>query len=602
MDLKELDALCRDRTLVRNRLEKSTAIWNATGERPTVYVSPSSLTKLSSDEWQRILATKTMERCGYSLVDAIEYYTIFLDRLNEEVVHEQNDHIAKLHENEELGASEIAAIDSRAGVVFDFLNVKTKSGFHIAANRLRESFSGRDGAPHHNELRPSELQALDEEDKSLPAELLEKGKRIVEDAAHVAGTGVTGIARGGLQTAKAAGHGALRGMMEATKTIEMLTLGAYYRTSSTAFVTFNTRVAKSVAYQMLLSHEHFTMVVSPAPNPNDIVWPNVSIPESQVKTRTSFANVACALGAIFWSAVVAFVTASSNLDSISQQLTWLQQFQDTTIYQLANMYLAVIILLILLACLPLIFDVISRNYEGLKFESEIQNTIMARYFYYQLANIYVTVTAGSVFTSLNEIINNPGRIVNILGESLPQVSIYFANLMAVKVLTSIPLEMLRIWPFITIVTVKTCTDKKKCTRRELKTGAFAEPPVDYGWLYPNLMMILMILLTYSCIAPLLMPFGIAFFAGAYVMYKYQLLYVLINHYQAGGDMWYAIFNRCMVALLCSVATLIGYLGLRKTFYSGPFYLLLPLPFLLLYFWRHCDEKFRPPSTVCRSLF
>jgi len=208
----------------------------------------------------------------------------------------------------------------------------------------------------------------------------------------------------------------------------------------------------------------------------------------------------------------------------------------------------------------------------------------------------VTVTAGSVFTSLNEIINNPGRIVNILGESLPQVSIYFANLMAVKVLTSIPLEMLRIWPFITIVTVKTCTDKKKCTRRELKTGAFAEPPVDYGWLYPNLMMILMILLTYSCIAPLLMPFGIAFFAGAYLMYKYQLLYVLINHYQAGGDMWYAIFNRCMVALLCSVATLIGYLGLRKTFYSGPFYLLLPLPFLLLYFWRHCDEKFRPPST------
>lgn len=45
-----------------------------------------------------------------------------------------------------------------------------------------------------------------------------------------------------------------------------------------------------------------------------------------------------------------------------------------------------------------------RYYEGIKLESEIQNTIMTRYFYYQLVNIYVTIGLGksaSVYHSIS---------------------------------------------------------------------------------------------------------------------------------------------------------------------------------------------------------
>ena len=52
-----------------------------------------------------------------------------------------------------------------------------------------------------------------------------------------------------------AGKGAIRSVLEATRTLELLTLGAYYTTSSTAFVTFKTRSARSISCQMLLSHE-----------------------------------------------------------------------------------------------------------------------------------------------------------------------------------------------------------------------------------------------------------------------------------------------------------------------------------------------------------
>jgi hypothetical protein len=49
--------------------------------------------------------------------------------------------------------------------------------------------------------------------------------------------------------------------------VELLTVGAYYKTSSTAFVTMKSRQAAISAHQMFLSHVHYSMVVKAAPNP-----------------------------------------------------------------------------------------------------------------------------------------------------------------------------------------------------------------------------------------------------------------------------------------------------------------------------------------------
>jgi hypothetical protein len=125
----------------------------------------------------------------------------------------------------------------------------------------------------------------------------------------------------------------------------------------------------------------------------------------------------------------------------------------------------------------------------------------------------------------------------------------------------------------------------------------------YGWIYPQLMMVLMIMVTYSCITPLLMPLCSVFFAFVYIMYKYQLLYVYINEDQSGGYMWYAVFNRSLVALEFAVAALLGYLALQlgNPELAGPFFFLLPLPFGLIYFGKYCDHKLKKSSEVSSLL-
>ena len=265
-------------------------------------------------------------------------------------------------------------------------------------------------------------------------------------------------------------------------------------------MTLKSRVAEAAAHQMFLSHTHYSMRVKSAPNPKDCIWENISIPPRQIDMRRTIADITLMVGAVFWSLVVGFITAIANLDSLTKELPFLNLYSNTVIYQVANNYLAVGLLLVLLSLLPIIFDVIARSYEGLKLESEIQNSIMTRYFYYQLANVFVSVGLGSIANSIHQIIESPSSILSILGTSLPSLSCYFTNLLIVKTFTAVPLELLRLPALLEILSVRMCLDKRKCTVRELKTGAFANPQMLYGWIYPNLLMVLMIISTYCCVS------------------------------------------------------------------------------------------------------
>lgn len=383
--------------------------------------------------------------------------------------------------------------------------------------------------------------------------------------------------QGWLQTTLA-GRGAWHGLIEVERMIEMIMLGALHKYSSTAFVTFNSRITESIAQQMLLSHDQ--MEINHAPNPHDIIWENIAIPKSQVVMRNYITNIGVIVGSIFWSSLVNSVNVFAQLVPVNESQ---QQIASAGI------------MLIFLIILPYIFDYVARYYEGLKLESEIQNSIMTRYFYYQLINIYVTVgfSGSNLWAQLLQTLTKPQTLVDVIGGRMPNVSMFFANLMIVKILTAIPLEMIRPWQLSTIQLMGHCMDKRRTTRRDLRTGVFYSWPMLYGWIYPQLMMVLMIMVTYSTITPLLSPLGVIFFAVAYWMYKYQLLYVYINEYQSGGYMWYAVFHYTMVAMEFAACTLVGYLSLQLTDprMAGPFFFTLPLPFCLIYFGSYCEKMF-----------
>lgn len=102
------------------------------------------------------------------------------------------------------------------------------------------------------------------------------------------------------------------------------------------------------------------------------------------------------------------------------------------------------------------------------------------YFYYQLANIYITVTAGALWTSLAEIIDHPQQLLLILGETLPKLAGYFISLLITKTLAGLPMVLLRIGALSRMMFLRSCFNKRRLTQRELNE-VYRKQPILYGW-------------------------------------------------------------------------------------------------------------------------
>ena len=301
---------------------------------------------------------------------------------------------------------------------------------------------------------------------------LKKGMDKVEDVAGDLASGIGNVAKNVgkdfKKQFKLVTGGVLFGATEVTKQLEMLTFGADYRMSDTGIVTFTSLVSSASSYQMLLVPEANAMDVSPAPSAEDIIWENIATPRSQTAIRRTVGSLIVGGGAIFWSVIVATITAWSSVDNLSKSLPFLKSMEGGYMYTLLGGYLPVLALLGLLNILPILFRYLSEKYEGVKRHSEVDLTVMSRLFLYQMANIFITITAGSIFDALHDIINDPTSILALLGSSLPTVSTYFGSLLVTKAFTGLPIELLRPGPFLQVWYAQKCTKKEKLSERERK--------------------------------------------------------------------------------------------------------------------------------------
>lgn len=263
------------------------------------------------------------------------------------------------------------------------------------------------------------------------------------------------------------------------------------RMSSTGFVTFNNLVGVTMAAKLPLSHDPDVIKTEIAPDPRDIIWANAHVNESYSRGREFTANVCTGLGALLWSTIVAGIQTISNIDHLATVpgLSWLQDLGGGQLTTFVNGYLPVVALLTIIGILPSLFKKIAYTFESRKTQSDVQNSILGRYFYYQvnstlfairfnlksltllfllkLANIYITVTSGSIWMAFSTIVDHPGAIFEILGRSLPTMVGFFVSLLMTKTLAGLPMVMLRIPALLRKVMIRLFFRQKFLTEREI---------------------------------------------------------------------------------------------------------------------------------------
>ena len=258
-----------------------------------------------------------------------------------------------------------------------------------------------------------------------------------------------------------------------------------------------------------------------------------------------------------------------------------------------NGYLPVVALLTLILILPVIFENLALKFEHRKTFSDVQASMLTRYFYYQLANVYISATAGSLLRSLSEIINHPSNIFQELGKSLPEMAGYFVALLMTKILAGLPMIFLRFGALSRMLLLKTLSNEKRLTQRELD-AVYRLENVQYGWEFPTQLLVVVIVFTYAVICPLILPVGCCYFMGALIVYKKQVLYVYSPVYESGGAMFPIAVQRSLFGLVCGQLTFMGYLVTKGCHYQPIF--LFPLPILTLYCMSYFSKTYAEPGS------
>lgn len=380
---------------------------------------------------------------------------------------------------------------------------------------------------------------------------------------------------------------------------------------STAFVTFRTMQAACVACQVVLDEDPVRgmgMQVSPAPEPRDVVWHNVARLQAQLLVRQFFVEIALLFGLAFWSVPVSLIQVWCSSERLSALLPGLQlpeSMRGTDLEALVTLYMPVLSLLALLELLPIMLHRLASRYEGVKSYSALQMRTMRRYWRFQLATIGVTVLSGSVSNSLTAMLDQPTSMLWELGQSLPQVAVYFLATVLSSALVVGPVSLLRL-PLLAQLTWTALTRRLReifCLHPSPSAqvesnflAAAAEDCLDTPPMAADLSALLLVLLvcvTYASIAPLIILAGALFFALRWLVLALRYLYVHVPRFDSGGAFWYLLWNQAVLALILGDFTTLAAVALRSGYAQLPF--LLPLPLLPIAFSALANFRFAKPS-------
>lgn len=506
VECSKLEQYVAEREKARNKLEHELGVYEkAHGERPQ---------HREGGSWLRCLLCRRGGRGEY--VDSIDFYQEQLAKLNEKVAHE----IASIENTQAQLARQMEA--EEAGEVVPYVphdpgqpdvSVRIDTQEHSSHGDAKTERS----APLSDEEDDISESGREEDDREREAARMQRPIRVMRRS---------------------------------------------------AFVSFTSLKSAQVAQQTLQSSNPIHMAISPAPHVDDIDWENVGL---RFRTRALWRLISSTLTALivlFWTIPTAFVASLATVESLRRTLPFLNKaFDKYPALEDLFKQLAPLALVLLNALAPAVFSFLSAR-EGHPSNTEVRASKFTKLVFFQLIQIFfVTVIVGTVLDSLEEILDQPKKLIGMLGRSMPQQSTFFISYVIIRTGLSLVLELLRVVPIVVSALFRLFAPKLTKREREGKwlglrdisnTDAF-DPTSEFA----DSFLVMLVTLTFAPIAPLVCYFTGWYFLVADVVYRRQVLFVYKPTFFALGAYWPRLYKFLIVALVVAQLTLIGLLSLKK---------------------------------------
>jgi hypothetical protein len=154
---------------------------------------------------------------------------------------------------------------------------------------------------------------------------------------------------------------------------------------------------------------------------------------------------------------------------------------------------------VVLLSVPWIFLFVASTYESYKSKVQLEISIFKRYTAYYFAYVIITSISITALTALLAVdsITSFGDYVNTITTQVPEVSGYFITVLTLKVFFGTTWELARPWALFSKAIERCCTGKA-IGPRHLERSLLPDP-CRYGWIYPQLLVVMAITLIYQVI-------------------------------------------------------------------------------------------------------
>ncbi|KAG0281103.1 hypothetical protein BGZ95_006779 [Linnemannia exigua] len=363
------------------------------------------------------------------------------------------------------------------------------------------------------------------------------------------------------------------------KAVQKMRMSRVYATTSIGFVTFEEMQHAQILAQTVNTQETLSCETFMAPEPRDVYWDNLNLPPSELGVRMIVINVIVFLLVFFWAGPVGVFSSFLNLDSLDRIFPGISRIAGMSpiLKSLIQGFLPTVGVIIFLAVVPRLLLSLCRQ-QGIQSHSEIARSLYNKYFTFILFNVVLVFTiVGTWAQAVNKVYHNVGELALLLAQSLPRVAPFFVNYTILRGIGLFPMQLLQLADIVNLTIQKLFSR----TPRDY-AEARAPPELPYGVVYSNATLAFVVILIYSCIKPMILVFGVIYFAVGYLVFKYQLLYVYFHPNESGGQIWPMVYNRLTLGLVTFQLTMLGLFMLKQAYFFG--ILLAPLPAGTVWFW------------------
>jgi len=269
----------------------------------------------------------------------------------------------------------------------------------------------------------------------------------------------------------------------------------------------------------------------PAPEPRDIVWSNMAVSPSSMRTRDAFVMGCMGLLLFFWVFPITALASLLSYKEIKKDMPWLGQLIDSNdkIRAIVQNSLPSVAMITLNALLPFVLEALA-YVQGFRARSWVEYSLLKKYFLFLLVNVvFIFLLASTYWQLVRDLANSPAKIPEKLAQSLQagRARHFFLSYVILQGLGIMPIQLLNLGVILPRLFFRLFLTRTPRDFAELN----APPMINYGVVYPQAILLFVITMLYSVIQPLIVIFGAIYFGMAYMVYKYKLLFgVLVVHW------------------------------------------------------------------------